>query len=433
LNTPPTKVLIIAYYWPPAGGPGVQRWLKFVKYLPDFGIEPLVFVPDQPTYPIIDDALLNEVPNDLHLIRFPIKEPYALAAWFSQKKTKSISSGLIPTKRKQTLLDKWFLWIRGNCFIPDARVSWVKPSVAYLEKYLKEHPVDIIITTGPPHSLHLIGLGLKESLQLPWLADFRDPWTTIGYHKELKLTPSSQQKHKDLEKKVLQTADTILVTSPTTAKEFSVITSKPIQVITNGFDDHPTVKVSPDTDFTLAHIGSLLSDRNPRVLWKALLELRKEHPDFRAKMRLKLVGKVSQEIMDTLAEFKLIDAVSSMGYLTHEQAMAEQRKSQVLLLIEINQEETRCILPGKLFEYMASGRPILALGPEGSDIEPILKTTNTGKFFSYDSVDAVKAHILGLFQAFEQGYLTTHPIGVQPYHRKSLTQKLAEVLQGMVK
>jgi glycosyltransferase involved in cell wall biosynthesis len=427
------KVLIIAYYWPPAGGPGVQRWLKFVKYLPEFGVKPIVFVPDNPTYPIIDEVLLQEVPSEVQVIRFPIREPYALAGWLSKHKTKSISSGLIPAKRKQSVLDKFLLWVRGNFFIPDARISWVKPSLHFLENYLKENPVDVIITTGPPHSLHLIGLGLKEQLQLPWLVDFRDPWTTIGYHQELKLSKKSQNKHLELEKRVLQSADMILVTSPTTAQEFSAITSKPIEVITNGFDDTTVGEVQQDEAFTLAHIGSFLSDRNPRILWKALRELRMESPVFKSKFRLKLVGKVSQDILDTLEEFRLTDTVDILGYLPHKQAVEEQKKSQVLLLVEINKEDTRCILPGKLFEYMASGRPILAFGPEGSDMEPILKTTYTGCFFTYDSEDVVKNHLQELFQAFEAGILTTHPIGVLPYHRRTLTKKLAQLLHEMVK
>ncbi|MFN3640816.1 MAG: glycosyltransferase, partial [Flavobacterium sp.] len=336
-------------------------------------------------------------------------------------------------QRKQTIVDKLLLWIRGNCFIPDARVLWVKPSVTFLAKYLKDHPVDVVVTTGPPHSLHLIGLSLQEKLQLPWLADFRDPWTTIGYHKELKLTENSKQKHKLLEKKVLQSVDRVIVTSPTTAQEFSSLTSQPIHVITNGYDDSSVGKLALDTHFTIAHIGSLLSERNPRVLWKALRELRKEYPEFKSKMRLKLVGKVSQEILYTLKEFHLTDALDLLGYLPHQKAVEEQKKSQVLLLIEMDKDETRCILPGKLFEYMVSGRPIMAFGPEGSDIEPILKNTNTGSFFNYNSVEDVKSHLLELFKEFEQGTLTTHPIGIQPYHRKALTQKLAEVLNGMLK
>ena len=158
------KILIITYYFPPAGGPGVQRWLKFVKYLPDFGIQPIVYIPENPTYPIIDEGLLNEVSDKVIIIKKKIIEPYGLASVFSKNKTKKISSGIIPNARKQTRLEQLLIWIRGNLFIPDARVLWVKPSVRYLEKYIQENNIETIITSGPPHSLHLIGLQLKKNL-----------------------------------------------------------------------------------------------------------------------------------------------------------------------------------------------------------------------------------------------------------------------------
>ncbi len=196
------KVLIITYYWPPAGGPGVQRWLKFVKYLPDFDIEPIVYIPENPTYPLLDEKLVADVPQNVTILKNKIIEPYAWASVFSKKNTKKISSGIIPNQRKQSFVQKMMLWVRGNLFIPDARVLWVKPSVKYLSKYIQENNIDTVITTGPPHSLHLIGLQLKEKLNVKWIADFRDPWTTIGYHKALKLTEASAKKHKDMEKKV---------------------------------------------------------------------------------------------------------------------------------------------------------------------------------------------------------------------------------------
>jgi len=232
----PKKILIITYYWPPAGGPGVQRWLKFVKYLPDFGIQPFVYIPENPTYPIVDENLVKEVSDKAIIVKHKIFEPYQLASFFSKNKTKKISSGIIPNQKKQSFMDKTFLWIRGNLFIPDARVFWVKPSVSYLEKYIRENNIDTIITSGPPHSLHLIGLELKQKLNVKWFADFRDPWTTIGYHKSLRLSNYAAKKHKALERQVLNSADTIIVTSNTTKIEFQAITSKPIAVITNGYD-----------------------------------------------------------------------------------------------------------------------------------------------------------------------------------------------------
>lgn len=424
----PKKLLIITYYWPPAGGPGVQRWLKFVKYLPDFNIRPIVYIPENPTYPIIDNGLESEVSDKAVILKRKIFEPYGFASAFSKNKTKKISSGIIPNQKKQSFLEKIMLWIRGNIFIPDARFLWVKPSVKYLEKYIRENNIDTIVTSGPPHSLHLIGLQLKKDLNLKWFADFRDPWTTIGYHKALKLSRSAERKHKALEEEVLNSADTIIVTSKTTKTEFETLTSKPIEVITNGYDVEKAEKQALDEKFTLAHIGSFLSDRNPRILWKTIKELIRENKDFKNDFRLKLIGAVSQEVLDTIAEFKLDDYVDNLGYLPHQKAVEHQRKSQVLLLIEIDSEDTKSIIPGKLFEYMVSERPIVAIGPDGSDFAEIIKQTNTGVFFTYDEKEKLKTILLKYYQDYKNQNLKVHAAGLQQYSRKSLTQQLANLV-----
>ena len=422
------KLLIITYYWPPAGGPGVQRWLKFVKYLPEFNIQPIVYIPENPTYPITDRGLENEVSKNTIILKNKIKEPYGFASLFSKNKTKKISSGIIPNQRKQSFLEKFLLWIRGNLFIPDARFLWVKPSVTYLTKYIEENNIDTIVTSGPPHSLHLIGLQLKKELNVTWFADFRDPWTTIGYHKSLKLSSYAANKHKTLEKEVLNTADTIIVTSKTTKTEFQALTSKPIEIITNGYDVENIAKQSLDEKFSLAHIGSFLSERNPRILWKALQELIKENDHFKNDFQLKLIGAVSQEVLDTIAEFKLQDYVLNLGYVSHEEALIQQRKSQILLLIEINSEDTKSIIPGKVFEYMVSERPIIAIGPEDSDFAEIIKSTNTGTFFSYYDKEPLKELILKNYEMYKSNSLKVNAIGLQKYSRKSLTEQLAKII-----
>lgn len=424
----PKKLLIITYYWPPAGGPGVQRWLKFVKYLPDFNIQPIVYIPENPTYPIIDNGLQSEVSEKAIILKKKIVEPYGFASFLGKNKTKKISSGIIPNQKKQSFLEKTLLWVRGNIFIPDARFLWVKPSVKYLKKYIEENQIDTIVTSGPPHSLHLIGLQLKKELNVKWFADFRDPWTTIGYHKALKLSSSAEKKHKALEKEVLTTADTIIVTSKTTKTEFQAITSQPIEVITNGYDVEKITKQPLDEKFTLAHIGSFLSERNPRILWKALKELTKENPDFRRDFQLKLIGAVSQEVLDTISEFKLNDYVLNLGYVSHQEAVEHQRKSQVLLLIEINSNDTKSIIPGKLFEYMVSERPIIALGPEGSDFAEIITSTNTGVFFLYDELEPLKELLLKYYNLYKEQNLKVHAVGLQQYSRKSLTEQLAKLI-----
>lgn len=426
----PKKLLIITYYWPPAGGPGVQRWLKFVKYLPDFNIQPIVYIPENPTYPIIDTGLESEVSEKTIILKNKITEPYGFASIFSKNKTKKISSGIIPNQKKQSFLEKTLLWVRGNLFIPDARFLWVKPSVNFLKKYIQENNIDTIVTSGPPHSLHLIGLALKKEAGIKWFADFRDPWTTIGYHKALKLSLYAEKKHKALEKEVLNTADTIIVTSKTTKTEFEAITSKPIEVITNGYDVEKVTKLPLDEKFTLAHIGSLLSERNPRILWKVLQELLKENKDFKNDFRLKLIGATSQEVLDTISEFKLNDYVLNLGYVSHQEAVQHQRKSQILLLIEIDSEDTRSIIPGKLFEYIVSERPIIAIGPKDSDFAEIITETNTGVFFTYDEKERLKALLLKYYQEYQNQNLKVHAVCLQQFSRKSLTEQLAKLINS---
>ncbi|PWA05838.1 glycosyl transferase family 1 [Flavobacterium psychrotolerans] len=423
------KVLIITYYFPPAGGPGVQRWLKFVKYLPDFGIQPVVYIPENPTYPIIDEELVNEISDKAIIIKKKIFEPYALASIFSKNKTKKISAGIIPNIRKQTQIEKMLLWVRGNLFIPDARVLWVNPSVKYLEKYIKDNNIETIITTGPPHSLHLIGLKLKRKLDLHWIADFRDPWTTIGYHKALKLSDNSKRKHKILEKKVLNFADTIVVTSKKTKTEFQAITNKPIKVITNGYDIEKNIKQPLDEKFTLAHIGSLLSERNPTILWQSLAELVKEIPGFATHFELKLIGTVSRDVLETIRSYNLGGYLNLVGYVSHNEAVMHQRKSQVLLLIEINSVDTISIIPGKLFEYMVSERPIIAIGPHGSGFAEIIRETNTGVFFDYAEKDELKGVILDYYSKYIEGKLQSNAIGLQQYSRRNLTEKLSKLIK----
>ena len=424
------KVLIITYYWPPAGGPGVQRWLKFVKYLPDHNIVPVVYIPENPTYPTLDASMVKEVPKDLQVLSQPINEPYKHAKKLSKSNTEEISKGIIHKPEKQSLIERLLLFIRGNFFIPDARKNWVKPSVNYLKSHILEQKINTVITTGPPHSLHLIGLRLKTELDIQWIADFRDPWTTIGYHKKLKLLPSAKLKHKALEKKVLRTADKIVVTSFITQNDFEALTEHPVTVITNGYDHEATEAVKLDEKFSISHIGSLLSDRNPQLLWKVLNELVVEDNIFRANFQLNLIGNVSDEILASLEDYNLTEFVNLKGYVSHEAAIAYQQKSQVLLLIEIDSPETKCIIPGKVFEYMTSKRPIIAIGPEGSDVEHMINSTQSGDYFNYNEEKALKAALRSYFERFRGDGLEVDPQGLEKYSRKALTQELANVISS---
>ncbi|WP_222984061.1 glycosyltransferase family 4 protein [Flagellimonas meishanensis] len=421
------KVLVITYYWPPAGGPGVQRWLKFVKYLPDFGVEPLVYVPKNPNYPILDEQLAADIPQGVQVIQQPIREPYRWASLLSRSKTKSISSGMI-SEKNPSILEKLLLWIRGNLFIPDARKYWVKPSIRVLSSLIEKEGIRTIITTGPPHSLHLIGLGLKRKFDIQWIADFRDPWTSIGYQKKLGLTRASQKKHEHLEREVLNTADKIIVTSPTTQKEFERITSKPIRVITNGFDGR-LVPTALDDAFTISHLGSLLTGRNPISLWEVLGDLIRENKRFGNALKIQLAGVVGGETLSSLEDFGLMPYLELMGYLSHDQVVKVQQKSQVLLLLEIDSEETKGIIPGKLFEYLNAGRPILAVGPENWDAGAIVSETQAGRVCVHGDKATIKAVLLDWFEKYESDRLQIDAKGVEKYHRKKLTGALTNIIQ----
>jgi hypothetical protein len=421
------RALIITYYWPPAGGPGVQRWLKFVTYFKEFGIEPVVFIPDNPHYPLQDKSIASEIPEGIEIIRFPIKEPYGFAKMFSKNKTNQVSSGII-TNKNQSVLEKLLLWIRGNFFIPDARIGWVKPSVRFLKKYLAKNEMDIVISSGPPHSLHLIAMALKEELGIKWVADFRDPWTTIHYHQSLRLNKSAQKKHLKLESQVLNHADLVVVTSASTKKEFQKITAVPIEVISNGYDVLEKIESNLDAQFSIAHIGSLLTNRNPEILWEVLSELKDENKAFSKTLLIKLVGVVSEDVLKSIAAFGLIANYKTLGYVSHQKAIQIQHDAQVLLLVEMDSPETKSIIPGKLFEYVAANRPILAIGPDGSDVEGILKETNAGVYFTYTDKEKLKKQLQLYYEAYLKANLHVNSQNTEKYSRRELTKRLSSLL-----
>ena len=446
----PKKILIITYYWPPAGGPGVQRWLKFAKYLPDFCWKPVIFTPENPSYPLIDETLENEVPKDLEIIKTKIWEPYQLAEKLN-KSNKKFKAGQFDVGQNQSWKSKLSIWVRGNFFIPDARVFWVKPSVKFLKKYLKENHFDAFVTTGPPHSMHLIGLALKKEFpDLKWIADFRDPWTEISYYKHLKLTKSSDKKHRYLEEKVFKTADITLATSYTDAENFRKKGANSV-CITNGFEVESeswsveelerdgvtsseienTQKLkhsNTQTKFTLSYVGVLEQLRNPEVLWEVLNEILAENKEFATDFKLKFVGKVDDKILKELENSALKNSILNVGYLPHEKSVLEMKNSTLLLITNFPQESSKGIIPGKIFEYLSTGNKILSFGPKDADVATILEKTNAGKHFDYDEKENVKNYILNIYNQWKSGNLQSENGNIEDFSRRNLTKKLSEIL-----
>jgi hypothetical protein len=429
------KVLIVTYYWPPAGGPGVQRWLKFAKYLPEFGWEPIIYTPENPSYPLVDETLLNEVPKHLKIIKTNIWEPYQIAEKLS-KSNKKYKGGQFDVGKNQSFFSKLSIFIRGNFFIPDARKFWVKPSVKFLKKYLKENKIDVLVTTGPPHSLHLIGLGLKKDLpELKWIADFRDPWTEISYYKHLKLTQWSDQKHRQLEKAVFENADITLATSYTDAENFQENGAN-AYCITNGFDKENTSTPLSETEgkvnFTLSYVGVLEQLRNPNELWNVLYELINENPDFAADFELKLVGRIDDIILQQLRHLGIDHKINNLGYLSHNDSVQEMQNSDLLLITNFPNESSKGIIPGKLFEYLATGKKIISFGPTNADVETILSKTNAGEHFDYTETSSVKDYIFSLYEDWKNDKPITNAANISEFSRRALSEKLAGLMDNLL-
>ena len=425
----PLKVLIFSYYWPPAGGPGVQRWLYFAKYLAEFGVQPTLVVPQGAQYPQIDEALEAEIPADVRVQRVPISEPYRWVSWLFPQSTKNLTRGIVPTKPSH--IQRFMLWIRGNFWVPDARVGWVTKAVHWANNQPDLIEYDWVITTGPPHSVHLIGAALSKKHPLKWLADFRDPWTGIHYHNKLRLLPYALKKHLSLEQMVCQQADLLVATSPSTAISLDLLAGKQkTHCITNGYEPlaQPPSQLRNPEGFVMAHIGALLEERNPSGLWAAIAELVEESPEFAAGFSLKLIGHVAPTVSAAIAAHKVQPWVTEQGYRPHHEARIAQWSADVLLLVEASQPWASEIIPGKFFEYLETQKPILALGPDRWDVHQILSQTDSGFYAESTDVTRIKSLIRKLWQHHMDGQPATRPTGIDGYTRQNRTHQLATLL-----
>lgn len=427
------KVLIITYYWPPSGGSGVQRCLYFVKYLKKFGWEPIVYTVSNGEYPAIDESLEKEIPLGTTVIKSEIWEPYQLYKKFTgQKKDKKLKPSIVSEKQKNQFAHKISTFIRGNFFIPDARKFWIQPSIKRLSKYLAENPVDLIFSSSPPQSVHLIALGLKQKFNIPWVADLRDPWTKISYYKDLMLTPWADSKNKTLEKKVLKTADTVTTVSWSCQQGFEEIGNRKVEVITNGFED--TIKlpdITPDENFyTISYTGTLSRDRNPITIWTGIKELLDSHPKLKSTLRLRFIGDIDDSVFDSLKSLGLGQNVERVGYVKHAKVFEYLASSNMLLLIGIQGDKG--VLTGKLFEYLFSGKPILSIGPKGGDIEKILEETKAGINIDFEEKAAVKKALLDLIKHKRTTNNSIRNQQLSRFTRKSLTEQLAKLFDQLI-
>lgn len=430
------RILIITYYWPPAGGIGVHRCLKIAKYLSRMGWEPVIYTAQSPQYASIDNTNIDQIPADIEVIKRPFFEPYRLFKRLTGRGEKDSANPVYVRDKKRSLLDSFSIWIRGNVFIPDARAFWIRPSVRYLVKYLRKHPVEAIFTDGPPHTNTMIGLRLSQKTGIPWVADFQDPWTQVDYYSMLKISPIADKIHKRLEKQVFKYADKITIASPSWALDLEEIGASNVSVLYWGYDedDFKNPKPEPDKKFSITHAGLLGFDRSPQTLLAVLNDLCKESEEFFRLLHINLIGNVDYTIIETIKKLGLENNAFLPGNIDRPQVLNYEFSSHILLLPLNKAKNAKGRIPGKLFEYLRTQRPILALGPRDSDVAQIIKDSIAGETFDYDDYDGLKKFILKRFELFKAGKnnLSQNLVAIEKYNSENLVKELNEYLHEII-
>ena len=420
----------------------MQRWVKFAKYLPLEGWQPVIYTPENPEQLAIDETLAAEIPAEAEVIKTRIVEPYEIYKNVLRKSGHSKEAVEVNPVNAQnkSFLQKAAMWVRGNLFRPDPRCLWIGPSVRFLKKYLQEHPVDLIVSTGPPQSMHLIGRRLAKETGLPWIADFRDPWTKIFYFKHLSMTRATEKWHEKMEKKVLDEASVVVAVSPLVQQEFQQMTQTPVELITNGFDEcdfdgerYREAEGGPDREFCITHTGLFAADGNPTVLWDVLANKCASDEVFRKALKIKLIGKTDDSILTALREAGLERVVEDMGYQPHAVAVDEQRKASLLILPLRKEPEYKAVLPGKLFEYLASWRPVLGIGQPDGAMSIILNTTKTGLVLDWEDKMSIARFIDLCWERHLAGGLTVDDADISQFTRRNLTHRMAQLFDTLTR
>jgi glycosyltransferase involved in cell wall biosynthesis len=430
------KVLIVTYYWPPSGGSGVQRWLKFVKYLPEFGWNPIVFIPENPSYTILDESLARDVPPSAEILKFPIWEPYQRFHSFSKlidKQPQALKPSDIVSGGRASFFRNMSTWIRGNLFIPDPRRFWVRPAVRFLDEFMRYNKIRTVVTTGPPHSMHLIGYRLKKKYpNIRWLADFRDPWSQWGFLDSLRVGSLARRVHQHLEAKVLTTADEVITITPFYAEHFRKLSHRQIRLLTNGFDedDFKTIRFSGSPVFLIRHIGTINERCDPRPFMAALKALMTRDELFGNKVRLEFIGEVNPVFKaEVIGDTALNKITTFIGPVAHDELISRYGDSSLLLMVLNGYKDAEGYMPGKLFEYIATGIPVLGIGPSDGDAAKLLRETGAGEMVDASSMHGIERVLMLRFQNWN-GEPAGKPIGdaAMKYSRRAITGMLTELL-----
>ena len=428
------KVLVITYYWPPAGGPGVQRWLKFVKHLQEFDWEPVVLTVSNGIFPARDASLEAEVPPGIKVYRTKTSNPFLLYNVLRRKRSDEVPVALIHEGGKHSMFERLAVWIRSNMFIPDARRGWNRYARRAVSTIFHEHKIDVVVTTGPPHSTHLLGDQISARYRVPWLADFRDPWTTVYYNTMMPRTRITRWLDQRWENRVLHNADLVVTVTPGMKREFED-RARWIEVVTNGYDeeDMPDVKGLEirSEKFTVTYTGNMAPSQHVPALWDALARAVHELPGLADHFRLNFVGSIDGSVLAYLNRTGLSKYLERVPYLEHREALKKMVGSSLLLLLIPQTPGNKLIMTGKIFEYLASGTPVLAVGPTDGDAAALLHEANRNPMIDFSDQPKMLAQITEIYSQWMQNDKVTkrEDLGiVEKISRRNCAQILSRLL-----
>lgn len=439
--TAPRKVLIVTYYWPPASGPGVQRVLKIAKYLPEFGWQPIILTPARGEFPALDETLLQEVPPATLVVKTASLEPNVLYKKFVGIEAREHIPLAVLAEEKLNWRKKLAHWVRLNFFIPDAKIGWYPFALRAGKKIIRRHKPQLILSSSPPPTVQLIAKKLARWGGLKWVADFRDPWTDIFYYQKQTKLPLSEKLDRRLEQSVLQQADKVLAVSPSNLRRLSQKADPAkFHVLYNGYDAadmHPPRRqeTSEENLFSLVFVGNMKATHNCEALWRALQNSLKEDPRLRKAFRLKFIGLSHASVQQSLENTGLLEKTDFMGFQSHHIAVRQMQAASVLLFIIPDAPDNRGILTGKIFEYLAAGRPILAVGPPDGDAAKLLHECRAGSMLDRNDIKGMTKRILELFDKWQRQALqedVPDPEKVARYERKTLVGHLAQMMNELL-
>ncbi len=431
-------VLVISYYWPPSGGPGAQRVVKFVRYLPWFGWEPIVLTVEKGEFPYHDPSLAEDVPEDLPVFRARSVDPFAIYKKFTgRSQAEGIPVGLL-THRPRSFKERLATAVRSNVFIPDARIGWVPFARRKAMQIIRRYPIDLVFVSSPPHSSQLIGTYIKKKVGIPYVADLRDPWTDIRYYQFVQRSHLTRKLDARLERKVLETADAITTVSRDLVRLFNNKTSRDITaksyVLPNGYDelDFLGLTYQRSTRFTILHTGNMQEHQNPELLWRVLEDLFHRQPELREKLRVQLIGRVHPAVQEAIRQHQLQDVVEFLPFQPHNEIVKRMKQADLLLMVIPRVENNLGIVTGKFFEYLGSNRPVLVIGPPQSDAGRMLAPVEGSKIVDYEDVTGLRDYLKNALSFWEQRIWDfDNSQYVERFSRKKLTHCLVDIFDRL--